>query len=296
MPAHADPHGWREEGQVLVRGIAAGMLVGLPLLYTMEMWWWGMLREERHLLVVLGLTLAANYLFAVFYGFRPVYSWGEGILEAIEAVGLSIVISAAILLLIREITFDSSGAETVGKILIEAIPISVGVSFANATVRNGSRTGDEDEDQKAGADSGGTSEEWSPEQLQLRQDVRDAGAAVGGALLFSFNAAPTEEIVLIAARIPPWHLALMVPASLIICYLILFGSGFKDRQVHVPSVFQSPLAETAMAYAIALIVSAALLYAVGPPVTLSHASTFAASTVVLGVQAAVGAAAGRLAS
>jgi hypothetical protein len=41
MPAtggNEDRFGWRREGRNMLRAVAAGALIGMPLLYTMEMW------------------------------------------------------------------------------------------------------------------------------------------------------------------------------------------------------------------------------------------------------------------
>lgn len=288
--ADHDPLGWRQEGQDLLRAVAAGTLVGMPLLFTMEMWWWGMLLSEWHLLAILGLTLAVNYVFCLFSGFRHEFTWLEAFSEAVGSVGIGIVLSAAILLLIRELSLDLAPAEIIGKVLIEAIPVSIGVSYAN-TKFLGQSGDDEAEDNEVSDESG-----VSPEQSQLRQDLREAGAAAGGALLFSFNAAPTEEILMIQSHLPAWQLCAMIPASFALCYIILFASGLKEYRVSVKSFFQRPLVETVLAYAIALVVSFGLLYMVGPPIAMSSPSTAIGCTVVLGVEAAVGAAAGRLAS
>jgi hypothetical protein len=36
------PAGWRQEGRDLMAAVAGGAIVGMPLLYTMEMWYHGM--------------------------------------------------------------------------------------------------------------------------------------------------------------------------------------------------------------------------------------------------------------
>jgi putative integral membrane protein (TIGR02587 family) len=245
-------------------------------------------------------------VFCLFSGFRHVYSWTEALSESLSSVGMGIVISASVLLLIREISADLATAEVLGKVLIEAIPISIGVSFANAKVAGRSRVQEDDTSEPEQRTDRGDDKSTQghkardavrPRQWrQLRQDLREAGAAAAGALLFSFNAAPTEEIMLIESRLPAWQLCLMVPVSFGLCYVILFASGFKDHSNFVKTLFQRPVVETAFAYAIALVVSFGLLFMVGPPPVMGDADTAIGCTVVLGVEASVGAAAGRLAS
>ncbi|MBW3537739.1 MAG: TIGR02587 family membrane protein, partial [Actinobacteria bacterium] len=48
---------WADESQDLARGIAGGLLFGVPLLYTMEVWWLGGTTSPPRMLVILGVTL-----------------------------------------------------------------------------------------------------------------------------------------------------------------------------------------------------------------------------------------------
>jgi putative integral membrane protein (TIGR02587 family) len=296
-----DPHGWRREGRDLLRAVAAGSIVGMPLLYTMEMWWHGMTVSHAHLLLLLAASLVINFAFSLFSGFRSEYSAWAAASESVEAVALGALYSLAVLGLIGEVTFDRPWSDILGKVLIETAPVSLGISFANYQVRNKSRDGEDDrgdDDSGDSGDSGGPAPRGAgpddPERLQLRQDLTDLAATVGGATLFAYNVAPTEEIVVISSRISEWgHLAVL-GVSLVLGYMILFAAGFQKRRVYVPGPFQSPIAETVMAYAVSLAVSLLLLHLVGVPEATSNASTAVASTVTLGLPAVVGAAAGRL--
>ena len=287
-----DPHGWREEGRDLLRGVAAGSIIGIPLLYTMEMWWHGMSMSAWHLLALLAATLAVNFTFCLFSGFRPHYSVGEAASESVTAVGLGMLFSLAVLCLIGEVTFDSAASEILGRVLVETAPVSLGISFANQQVRNKSRDGGEGKERGGQDDTAVPPGERSGHQL--RQDLVDLAATVGGATVFAYNMAPTEEIILIASRLSAWqHLGLLA-ASLVLCYLILFAAGFQDRPVYVPGLFQNPLMETTMAYAVALMVAFGLLWLVGVPEAMSGPATAVKATVTLGLPAVVGASAGRL--
>ena len=50
--------------------VAGGAIVGMPLLYTMEMWFHGMTLSEIHLLILLGVILIMNFGFSLVSGFR----------------------------------------------------------------------------------------------------------------------------------------------------------------------------------------------------------------------------------
>jgi putative integral membrane protein (TIGR02587 family) len=295
-----DPHGWRQEGLDLLRGLAAGSIVGMPLLFTMEMWWHGMTLSEGHLLALLAASLLVNFVFCYFWGFRATYSAREAASESVTSVAIGMLFSLGVLALIREVRFDEAWSEIIGKVLIEAAPVSLGVSFANAHIRNKSRTGEEPDNggNPGGGGEGGAAGDARPGteslEFQLKQDLRDLGATFTGATLFAYNVAPTEEVIMIASRIPAWQHLLVVAASLALGYAIVFASGFKERQVHVPGFFQKPLVETVMVYAASLLVAFALLYLVGVPGAVSNTSLAVKSTVTLGLVASVGGAAGRL--
>ena len=308
----SDPHGWREEGRDLLRAVAAGSIVGMPLLFTMEMWWRGTAASEWHLLALLAASLLINFGFCLVSGFRPHYSPGEAASEATTAVALGILYSTAVLWLIGEITFRERWSEVLGRVLVETAPVSLGISFANYQMSK-SRDGEDDDDHDTDDDeandghadddtagsgngngNGNGGRPADPERLQLRQDLTDLAATVGGATVFAYNIAPTEEILVISSRLSAWQHLLLMAVSLLLCYTILFAAGFRERRVHVPGPFQSPIAETFMAYAASLLVSFMLLSMVGVPEATETASAAVAMTVVLGLPAVVGASAGRL--
>ena len=133
------------------------------------------------------------------------------------------------------------------------------------------------------------------ERQQLRQDVRDISATLSGALLFSINIGPTEEVILIAGRLSAPELTAIVLASLLLCYIILFASGIKDHPVHIRNFVQTPLAETAITYAASLLVALGLLVVLGEPEAVGSLDSLVAATVALGLPTAVGGAAGRIA-
>lgn len=289
MRAGRDRYGWRREGRDLLRGVAAGAITGVPLLYTMEMWWHGMTVSEWHLLALLGINLALNFAFCLFSGFREKYSVGEAADEAVTAVAIALLFSLGVLWLIHEVTFDAAWTDVAGRVLIQAVPVSLGISFANNKVRNKSRAGGDQKGPDVGRMSRG-----ERRRRQSREDLSNVGVTVSGALVFAFNLAPTQEVILIAQRMPSWQCLVLMAVSLGLCYLILFAAGFRPRTVYVDSIFQHPASETVMAYAISLGASLGLLYMVGAPEALAATSTAAKSVVVLGLPAVVGASAGRL--
>ncbi|MDQ3623419.1 MAG: TIGR02587 family membrane protein [Verrucomicrobiota bacterium] len=289
--ADDDPYGWRCEGRDLLRAVAGGAIVGMPLLYTMEMWEHGMSVSDWHLLALLGAMLVVNFLFSLLSGFREEYSVTEAISESITGVGIALALSAGILWVIGELSTELSRQEVIGKVLIEAAAVSLGISFANAQMQK-SRTGDE---AGGGGDSAGKKPPpGAPAALQLRADLREMVAALAGSTVFALNVAPTEEITLIAARLSPWQQLALLAVSVTLCYIILFAAQFREHAVHVESVFQTKGAETLLTCAISLTVAAGLLLLHGHGDAMQHFSTGVAAIVTLGLPAMVGGAAGRL--
>jgi putative integral membrane protein (TIGR02587 family) len=287
----ADDWGWRREGRDLLVAVTGGAIVGMPLLYTMEMWEHGMLLGPTQQLGLLAGTLLVNFLFSVVSGFRHEFGAASAVLESVTAVGIALIFSTLVLLLIGEIGLGDNLDELVGKVLFQTAAVSLGVSVADSHVRGKRRDGSEEE-------RDAPREKPSREQLerlQLRQDIRDVSVTLTGAVLFSVNIGPTEEVVVIAGRLMPWQLLVLALASLALCYVILYASGIKDHPVHVPSLVQSPPAETMVMYALSLLVSGVLLWGFGEPESVGSLDSWIAASIVLGLPTAVGGAAGRLA-
>lgn len=282
MKQQEDPSGWHGELRDLMRAIAAGAIFGTPLLFTTEMWWHGIVFRAPHLLILLTATLLANVVICYFIGFREQYSLKEAANEAVTSVAVAILLSTGVLALIGELNLESSLFETLGKIIIESSVISVGVAVTNAQVSQ-SKGHQQNEDNHKESD-----------KKQLKQDIKDLGATLAGSTIFAFNVAPTEEVVMIAARLTPLHQLVLLGAEIALCFIMLFASGFWKRQVHAPSIFQSAFAETTMACAMSLLVAASLVALVGHGNPMSHTSLFVSCTIVLGFPAVVGGAAGRL--
>jgi putative integral membrane protein (TIGR02587 family) len=289
---HDDEGRWgvRRELRDLLVAITGGAIVGMPLLYTMEMWLHGALFGPRQQLGLLLGILLVNLLFSIVSGFRHEYGVASALLESVTAVGIGLVFSALILWLVGEISEQTAWGEITGKVLLQTSAVSIGVSVADAHVRGKRRDGSEEEESERPPPRQAELESW-----QLRQDIRDISATLMGAVLFSINIGPTEEVLLIAGRLTPAQLASVVLASLLLCYVILYASGIKEHPVHIPSLVQSPPAETILTYALSLGVALTLLWVLGEPETMGSVNSLVAATVVLGLPTAVGGAAGRIA-
>ena len=288
----ADAGMWGRELEDLVRAASGGMLVGIPLLYTMEVWWIGSSTGPARMLAVLLFSFVPVLLLTRTSGFRSSKDvrLADAALDSVDAVALGVVCVAVILVLLREITATTPLAEGLGKVVYEALPFSIGVALARHFLR---RSRDSDDDGGAEGDGGGSP---MPE-TGLNATLADMGATVIGAVFVAFNIAPTDEVpMLAAASSPPWLLAILV-ASVLISYCIVFEAGFssQSKRRQQQGVLQHPATETVACYLVSLLSAAGMLWLFqnldpGSPwhVSLSH-------VVVLGLPACIGGSAGRLA-
>jgi putative integral membrane protein (TIGR02587 family) len=170
-----------------------------------------------------------------------------------------------------------------GRVAIELVPVTLGVSIANQLLpRSGSRRATDDD--RAGAE-------------RLNPTLIDLFAAGAGALLLSLNIAPTDEVRIIAGELPEWRLVLLVLFTLLVSYVIVFEASLGDQKGRrsTGGLLQRPLEETVASYVVALVVSATVIWLVGAYPDDPSLGTVLGQVVVLGMPAAVGAAAGRLA-
>ncbi|MEM9162338.1 MAG: DUF2391 family protein, partial [Cyanobacteria bacterium P01_F01_bin.4] len=116
-----------------------------------------------------------------------------------------------------------------------------------------------------------------------------------GALLIAFSIAPTEEIPILVSALPPLWLLLIMGASLLLSYTIVFASGFTDRSERQQrGLLMSPITETLVAYLVALSASVLMLVFFQQLTGQDPWSEWLGDAIVLGLPAAIGGAAGRI--
>jgi putative integral membrane protein (TIGR02587 family) len=271
-----------QTAQDLLRAVGGGLLVGLPLLFTMEMWFHSFLLPSWKIVVLLAVSFVVVIGYSAVSGFRRERSWTELLVDSLETMGIAVIVSAVAMLLLGRIGPDIGLRDAIGKVALEAIPVAFGVSLASSQL---AAPGDDDED----------------EQGSMAGDGAGVGpfgrlmVAAGGALLFALNVAPTEEPVLLGVEAPWWLLVLVAAATLAMTLAIVFYADFRGgRAADQPDgPLSGPLSETVAAYAVSLLVSVLLLWAFGRTDGASLAA-IAGMTVMLAVLASFGAAAGRL--
>lgn len=155
---------------------------------------------------------------------------------------------------------------------------------------SGSRAAPEDGDGDSNIDG-----EPSEDQLKVSATLADLGATVVGAVFISLSIAPTDEVPMIASAMTPIWLLAMMAASLLVSYAIVFVAGFSrqdQRRAH-EGPFQHPITETVVCYLLALVTALVLLWIFQRG--LQPWPDLLARVGVLGLPAAIGGAAGRLA-
>ncbi len=274
----------RESLQEYGRGIAGGLLFSFPLLYTMEVWWAGFIATPFQLILVILFTFLLLLGYNRYAGMHPEATWRHILVDSVEELGLGFVLSFGLLNMLGRIQIGSmSLVEIMGKVVIEAMVVSIGVSIGTAQL--GINGDDSPEKQQTGA----LESERQSGLLSLVILALCGSVVVGG------NVAPTEEILVIGVEAHPGHILAMALVSLVICVLIIFFVDFEGsgKQTNVKPQFFTIAMETSVCYLVALGVSALLLWFFG---RLNGGSFFTgfSQCIALGVLSSLGASAGRL--
>jgi putative integral membrane protein (TIGR02587 family) len=262
------------------RGIAGGLLFSLPLLYTMEVWWAGFIARPIHLLLYLGAGFLLLFGYNRYAGLHRDASWLEVGFEAVEETGLGLLVAAGVLWLIGQVDSTMPASEILGKVVVEAVTVAIGISVGSSQLGGGGKGegGMEGRDDEKGFPG-------LPAQLVL---------AACGAVLLASNVAPTEEIVMIAIESSRWKILALALVSYALGGLVLFYSDFRGSHRQAPAAGPATvLLRSAVNYAVALAASAFILWFFGRFGGVSLA-TGVAQTVALGLVSSLGAATGRL--
>ena len=279
------------------RGIIGGLLFSLPMLYTMEVWWTSFNTNPWQLMLYLAVTLVLLLGYNTYAGLRPSASWKEVLVDSIEEMGLGLILSFLFLWLLGQVDVQEMSLQRiVYLVVIEAMPIAIGVSVGTAQL--GASHEDEEEEtdqqqqqaqssggapQQQGGASGGAS---TLEQFML--------AACAG-MLFAANIAPTDEVMVIATGATPFQLLVMFLVSLLLSGAILFYLSFRGAYEtpaqELPTVLEV-LWGVSITYATAFCVSAGALWFFGR-FEGAGLQICIEATVVLALVSSLGASAGR---
>lgn len=284
MPAPSNPRPLSESLREYGRGIAGGLLFSFPLLYTMEVWWAGFIASALQLILVILFTYLLLLGYNRYAGMHPEATWKDVLVDSVEELGLGFLLALAMLLMLRRIDLDSMSAiEIMGRVIIEAMVMSIGISIGTAQLGV-----------QESPESGAAQE--TKELKKQRQSGLGSLAVLGlcGAIVVGGNVAPTEEVLVIGLEARPAHILAMALFSVAMCTLILYYANSQDSDNKSYRVnFYTIAGQTSICYLIALAASALLLWFFGRLDGVSSWTGFA-QCVALGVLSALGSSAGRL--
>ena len=267
----------RETMTALARAFGGAILFGLPLLMTMEMWSLGGYIARTRLVAMVLVNVPLLVALSHYIGFEPTGRIRDDVADAFVAYLVAFVASAAVLVVFGEIDLAMSWDEITGKLVVQAVPGSIGAALASKEL-----AGDDDDDEACEG-------EEDPTYLA------DVFYMIVGALFLAFNMAPTEEMILIAYQMSPWQPLVLALISLGLMHAFVYAVEFRGQHSRPPgmSLAAAFLRYTVVGYALALLVSVYVLWTFG---RLDGVSLDAATSivVVLSFPGAIGAAAARL--
>lgn len=261
----------------LARAFGGAIVFALPLLMTAEMWEIGATIPPHRLLALLAGSFPLLVGLSYIAGFEDTFDILDDTLDATVALGIGLAASALLLWLFGAFRTGLRPAEAVGMIALQAVPGAIGALLSRSLL-HASR----DDDREA-------------RRRQEASYPAELFTMVIGALFLALNIAPTEEIQVIALHLDEWHLLLLMAVSLAAMHGFVYSFEFRG-QAGAPEGSSLPaigLRFTAPGYVLALLVSLLVLWVFGRTEGLSF-EPLLAIVVVLGLPAALGAAAARL--
>ncbi len=260
----------------VARAFAGALFFSLPLLMTMEMWWLGFYLDRLRVVLLMVLMLPLLVLLNHYSGFREDTTWEDDAVDAVVAYGVGLAASFVVLLLFNVVRPGLAAHELVGMVALQSVPASFGAALARSVLG----------ERPSGTDA-------------RRRDNAPYAAEIffmlAGALFLAFNVAPTEEMVLLAAMMTPWHAVALALVSIALTHAVVYAVDFRgehaiDEGTPGWSIF---LRFTLVGYAVTLAVCAYVLWTFGR-LEGDALHTRVAMTVVLAFPGALGAAGARL--
>lgn len=283
---------WREEIQEIVSGASGGFLFGIPLLYTMEVWFIGSYVQPPILLAILGITCGIVLALNRIEGFRTQESKTirGAIAETIETLAIGLTCATLMMVILNRIDLETSLTESLGKIIFEGVPFSLGVAFSRSLLSGNTEVDLDGRNAQKSTSSRG-------QKLVWRDTVADLTATVIGALFIAFSIAPTDEITVIAASASPPRLLVIMVTSLLVSYGIVFASQITNYQQRrqQQGLFQTPQSETIVSYLISLVTGILMLWFFQKLALDDPWFLWLRYGIILSLPASIGGAAGRLA-
>lgn len=270
-----DAHGAARRFRIgLARAFGGAVIFALPLLMTMEMWRFGLTMPRGRLALLLLTTLPMLVGLSRVSGFELTRDWLEDVIDAFVAYAVALLTVTGLLYLLGELRPSLPLDAIVGKVTLQAIPASMGALLAQSQLGGVDRERDEERGQSY----------WVELLLMA-----------AGALFLTCNLAPTEEMILIAFSTSKLALLALALLSILVMHAFVYAVGFRGQE-QLPegmSMLEAFFRLTITGYALVLLISAYVLWTFGR-FDGTSVGVNVASTVILALPGAVGAAAARL--
>ena len=257
----------------LARAFGGALLFSLPMLMTMEMWDLGAYMDRLRLALLVVLMLPLLVGLAYYLGFESSTGLLDAVLDAFVAIAVAAGLAAVVLTIFGELP-TANPREWIGKVALQSITGSIGALLAQSQF---GRPGGNRENRREGG------------------DFAEYFFMAAGALFLSTNVAPTEEVVLIAHKMTPWHALALIAISLVLMHAFVYAIDFRgqhDRAEHI-SLASEFVRFTILGYCLAIAISAFMCWCFGRFDGLAMGEIIRIG-IVLGFPASVGAAAARL--
>ncbi|MFC3126495.1 TIGR02587 family membrane protein [Pseudoroseomonas globiformis] len=265
------PRSFRELG----RAAAGAGVFALPILMTMEMWELGSATYPVRLALFLCLSVPLLTGLAMLTGSDADEGWKGALREAFLALFVGAVVSVLVLTLCNVIDWAREDVHAInGKVALQTVTAAMGAVLARAQF----------------GEEGG--------RQQRRKERAGYPAALflmaAGALYLAFNLAPTEEMVLIAYMMTPWHAIALTLFSVILLHAFVYEVGFYGEDDRRQGGFWDLfLRYSIVGYAVTFLVCGYILWTFGRLDGLGLSAALTA-IIVLAFPGALGGAAARL--
>ena len=235
----------RETAAAYARGVVGGLLVGMPTLMTMEMWWGGFTIPSARILLLIAVNFGVLLVLQHFSGLHPRKTAMGQLRAAVVACAIGIVVAGIILLVFGVIGPDTVLGDIIRKIALQSVPVSLGASIA------ASEFGD------------------AHEQTEHRQDrallFPSVAIGISGAMILGFTVGATEEPMIIGEQLTWVHATALVLISVALALGISYGVG--RRRLGIDPFDRKWLGfylrESLVTYVAAILVAAFMLWTFG---------------------------------
>jgi putative integral membrane protein (TIGR02587 family) len=283
--------GWSEELDDAVRGLASGFLIGVPVVFTVDVWWLGDQTGPFDSLFLLVFAYLLSLAAVYWIGFRRGLRRGWQYLgDAAEAVALAALALVVIYWALGQVGDGQPAAIALGRIAVALAPVCLGVAIANHLLRrDGSPYAPDTGDATALRDA-----RWHGKR---HQRLLELGAALAGAMFVSIAIVPTNDFNAMTTEVPVRNLPFVILLSLLVTYTVVFAAGFSGerRRHHAARPPRHPVSDTITDYLLAFAVALFVLWVFGRIDETTAPFVIYAKTVLLAFPASMGAAGGRLA-